>query len=69
MCEVDFAKMEDFIHRSGLNQDAVSQKAGLDKSIFSMLLQGNRKCEVEEYVKICKALHVPVSEFLVNRST
>lgn len=59
-------KMRDVIRNKGIKQKVLAQKAGLTESQLSSILSGRRKCDVEEYVKLCEFLEVPFATFMNN---
>ena len=64
MLEVNIEKIKEKIDEMGLKQKYVSEQVGITESRFSLILSGKRKMEAGEYANICKALNLPMSEFL-----
>ena len=64
---VDIKEMKSYIEDSGMKQKAVAEKSGLDESKLCMSLQGKTKLEAGEYANICKALRVPMTQFIKPR--
>lgn len=64
MLEVNVEKIKRKIDEMGLKRKYVSEQAGITEPKLSLLLSGKRKIEAGEYANICKALNVPMSEFL-----
>ena len=64
MLEVNIEKIKEKIDEMGLKRKYVSEQVGVTESRFSLILSGKRKMEAGEYANICKALNVPMSEFL-----
>lgn len=52
------------IEKSGIKQKYVANKANIDESSLSLILNGKRKCAVDEYLRLCSALDVTFSEFI-----
>ena len=48
---------------NGLKQTHIAEKAGIPKPIFCMMLNDKRKIEVNEYMRICDAIGVPLDQF------
>lgn len=51
------------IKDKGLKQCAVAEKAGFSPRLFSSMLNDKRKIEVNEYMRICDAIGVPLEQF------
>lgn len=64
----DRVALKDYINEMGLKQKSIADKAGLSQSKLSLILTGERKCEVNEYAKICKAIGVPLNKFIDKQS-
>lgn len=64
---VDVMEIKLFIEEAGIKQKSVAEKAGLDEAKLCMVLQGKRKLEAGEYANICKALKVPMTQFVKQR--
>lgn len=54
------------IENNGIKQKAVAEKADITERQFSLILSGKRKCDIDEYVRICMALNVPVTTFIIE---
>ena len=46
--------MRNFFEEQGVKQKFIAQKTGITETTLSLIMQGKRKCTIEEYVKICK---------------
>lgn len=57
-------KMKRFIEEKGYKQKVIAQKAYITEHQFSLILQGKRGCDVDEYVRICAILEVPFTMFI-----
>ena len=60
----DRAKLKRFIDEKGYKQKVIAQKAGITEHQLSLILQGKRKCDIDEYVRLCVTLEVPFTEFI-----
>lgn len=56
--------LQNYLDENGIKQKAVSIKSGIDETALSKILAGKRKCEVNEYIAICKALKVKPDKFI-----
>lgn len=55
--------IKEYLKVNGIKQAFVSQKTGIPAPILNMMLNNNRKIEVNEYMKICDAIGVPLEQF------
>ncbi len=62
----DRKAVKKMIEEKGYKQKIIAEKAKMTERQLSLILLGKRKCDIEEYVRICKALDVPVATFLVE---
>ena len=69
MLVLKYKLLKSYIEASGLKQKTVAEKARIPKAALCAILQGNRRCEVGEYARICEALGVPLGEFLKSAKT
>lgn len=60
----DRVSLQNYIENVGIKQKVISQKAGISETILSNILSGKRKCEVNEFLAICKALNVTPTKFI-----
>lgn len=56
------------IKQKGYKQKIIAERAKITERQFSLILSGKRKCDVEEYVRICEALGVSVTTFIIEGS-
>lgn len=56
------------IKQKGYKQKIIAERAKITERQFSLILSGKRKCDVEEYVRICEALGVSVTTFIIEDS-
>ena len=57
-------KIKQYLTDNGIKQKFLAQKAGLSDAVISAICQGERKIDVIEYHKICKALNVSMDLFV-----
>ena len=55
--------IKNYLDRHGIRQKFLSEKTEIPENALSAMLNGNRRIEVNEYISICKALHVPLDTF------
>lgn len=58
--------VKQMIENKGIKQKVVAEKAEITERQFSLILSGKRKCDIDEYVRICMALNVPVATFIMD---
>lgn len=56
--------LKKMIKERGYKQKVIAEKAGIKESKMSLILSEKRKCDVEDYVRICIALGVPMTTFI-----
>lgn len=52
-----------YLDSNGIKQNYLSEKTGIQTSILNLMLNNNRKIEVNEYMNICEALNIPLDYF------
>lgn len=52
-----------YLVKNGLKQSHIAKKAGIPEPIFCMMLNDKRRIEVNEYMRICDAIGVPLEQF------
>lgn len=52
-----------YLVENGLKQAHIAKKAGIPEPIFCMMLNDKRRIEVNEYMRICDAIGVPLEQF------
>ncbi len=60
----DREALQKFIDENGIKQKYISAQTGIEETALSKILSGSRKCEVNEYLLICKALRVKPDKFI-----
>jgi len=58
------ARIKDYLNENGIKQKFLADKTGLTDSVISDICIHDRKIEITEYHKICKALNLPLEYFL-----
>lgn len=67
MLVLDNAALNQYVDKTGVKRKVIAEKAGMTETAFCLVTQGKRKCEAGEYANICRALNVPIHEFLKER--
>ena len=57
-------KIKQYLVDNGIKQTFLAEKTGLSQMAISDICNRDRKIDVVEYAKICKALNVPFETFL-----
>ncbi len=63
----DIHGLKQYIDETGIKQKVIAEKAGMSETTLCLILQGKRKCEVNECVNICNALNVKLEMFVKPR--
>lgn len=58
-----------YLEKNGIMQKFLAEKTGMSTQAICKFLKGERKLDIDEYVKICNALNVPYSFFIETRKT
>lgn len=61
--ELQGTDIKDYLEKNGIKQSYVSEKTEIPAPILNMMLNNNRKIEINEYMKICDAIGVPLEQF------
>ena len=65
-----YERMKQYINDHHLKQSSIAEEIGLSRSIFSMMLNGERRVLATDLEKFCKAVEEPPEKFLnVNFDT
>lgn len=56
--------IREYLEDKGLMFNAVARRADIRKDSFSNAMNGKRKISVDEYIRICAALDVPITAFI-----
>lgn len=59
-----YQKLNDYISSNGIKQKFISEKTGISENILSMILNGKRKIDADEFVEIVLALGVKPNLFI-----
>lgn len=57
-----------YLKEKGIMFAAVADKTGMRRDSFTSCMNGKRKITVDEYVRICNALDVPLDTFCEQTS-
>lgn len=60
----DREKLLNYINNIGIKQKVICQNTNISESAMSGILTGKRKCEVNEFISICRFLNVNPNEFI-----
>lgn len=60
----DYDALRKYFDDNGLKQNFIAQKIGITESALSAILNGKRKCTLDEYIKLCQTLAVPFTAFV-----
>lgn len=58
------SRIKNYLNDNGIKQIFLAEKTGLSPNAISDICNHDRKIDVIEYAKICKALNVPLDTFL-----
>ena len=61
---IDRGKIRKHIRTNKLKQKEIANALGIAESTLSMMLNGQRKCGLDTYVRLCSLLEVPMNEFI-----
>lgn len=59
-------RIKTYLEDHGIKQIFLSEKADIPPAILSMMLTGQRKIEIMEYFRICRALGVDLMTFIAD---
>lgn len=57
-------RLKSFIRDNGLSQRVIAMNMGITEARLSLILNGNRKMTVDDYLSICTAMAVSPQRFL-----
>ena len=57
-------RIKQYLTDNGIKQSFLAEKTGMTPMVISDICNKDRKVDVVEYHKICKALNVPLETFL-----
>lgn len=60
-----YERIKKYISDSGLKQCAVADRAGYTARNFSLMMTGKKMINLDDLERICKALNVPASKFIL----
>lgn len=58
-----------YLEEKGIKFSTVADKTGMRRDSFTGCMSGKRKITVDEYVRICAVLDVPLDQFVKNSAT
>ena len=56
--------MKQYINDVGIKQNVLTKNAGMTPQALNTFLNGNRGIDVEEYIRLCDAMHVSYDQFM-----
>lgn len=59
-----YQKVALYISKNGIKQKFISDKTGIPENVLSMILNGKRKMDADEFVEIVIALNVDANKFI-----
>lgn len=62
-------RIKSYLEDHGIKQTFLSEKTQIPPMILSTILSGQRKIEVMEYFRICRALGVDLMTFIADGET
>lgn len=62
-------RIKTYLEEHGIKQVFLAEKADIPPMILSVILSGQRKIEVMEYYRICRALGVDLMSFIADGET
>lgn len=63
-----YKKISQYISENGIKQKYISEKTGIPENVLSMILNGKRKLDADEFVEIILVLGVDANYF-INETT
>lgn len=64
-----YQKINQYISENGIKQKYISEKCGIAENVLSMILNGKRKLDADEFVEIILVLGVEPNYFINNKET
>lgn len=59
-----YQKMSEYINSNGIKQKYISEKTGIAENVISMILNGKRKMDADEFVEMVIALKLDANYFI-----
>lgn len=59
-----YQKISKYITENGIKQKYISEKSGIPENVLSMILNGKRKLDADEFVEIILVLGVDANYFI-----
>lgn len=63
-----YQKIKKYLEENGIKQKFLSDKTGIPENTLSMMLNGSRKIDADELVKIVISLNLDANYFIKNIS-
>ena len=60
----NFLRMKTYFESHGLKQKYIAEQSAIKESTLSLILNGKRKCLLEEYVRLCKLTNCDFDYFI-----
>ena len=57
------AKIKEYLRENGIRQVFVADKAGIDRSVFNLMINGKRRIPADTLVDICDVLNIDMNLF------
>lgn len=64
-----YQKVDKYIVNNGIKQKFISEKTGIPENTLSMILNGKRKMDADEFVEIIIALGVDANYFISSQNS
>ena len=64
-----YQKMSEYINSNGIKQKYLSEKTGIAENVVSMILNGKRKMDADEFVEMVIALNLDANYFINKPKT
>lgn len=61
-----YQKISKYISENGIKQKYISEKSGIAENVLSMILNGKRKLDADEFIEIILVLGVDANYFINN---
>lgn len=61
---LDIEKLRNYIESHGIKKSFVAEKAKINRTSLSMILNGKQKCTADQYIAICKVIEKRPEDFV-----
>lgn len=62
-----YQKISKYIVDNGIKQKFIAEKTGIPENVLSMMLNGKRRIEADEFIEIILALNVDANFFINSK--